>query len=179
MKIKTKELIFISLFTSLVVVFSYIKIPLPFSPVPITLQTFAVMLAGLLLPPYSAFLSMVIYLLLGAAGIPVFAGGKAGIGVIFGPSGGYLLSWPFAALLISHFIKNIRNPISVFILNLIFGVFFIYLIGVPYLSFVTKMTIDKAIAVGLIPFIPGDIFKALFATYLYFQLKKPLEKIML
>ena len=178
MSIRTKDLIFISLFTSIMVVVSYIKIPLPFSPVPITLQTFAVMLAGLMLSQSSAFLSMLIYLLLGAAGVPVFAGGRAGLKVILGPSGGYLLSWPFAAFFISTFKKTSNNFLRNLFLNLIFGVFFIYFIGVPYLAFVTHLSLNKAIAVGLFPFIPGDIIKAVIASYLYFQLKKPLEKIM-
>ncbi|HCD09079.1 MAG TPA: biotin transporter BioY, partial [Thermoanaerobacter sp.] len=104
--IKTKDMILASLFAAITFIMGFVKIPLPFSPVPITGQTFAVMLAGGLLNPTSAFLSLFIFDLLGAIGIPVFSGLTGGLNVLVGPTGGYILSWPFAAFLISLTLKN-------------------------------------------------------------------------
>lgn len=105
-RLSTKDIVFCSLFASLTAVFGYIRIPLPFSPVPITLQTLAVMLAGSLLPPKTAFLSMVVYILMRVAGLPVFALGPAGFGVLLGPTGGYIMSWPIAAYIIAFLLDR-------------------------------------------------------------------------
>lgn len=78
---------------SIIAVLSFISIPLPFSPVPITLQTLGVMLSGLLLGPQLGSISVGLYLIAGTLGLPIFAGGAAGIGVLMGPSGGYLLGF--------------------------------------------------------------------------------------
>jgi biotin transport system substrate-specific component len=170
--IKTKDMILASLFAAITFIMGFVKIPLPFSPVPITGQTFAVMLAGGLLNPTSAFLSLFIFDLLGAIGIPVFSGLTGGLNVLVGPTGGYILSWPFAAFLISLTLKNKKaNFINVFISYLLFGIIFVYILGVTQLSFVTGMPFKKAILVGALPFIPGDLIKAFIASYLTLKLK--------
>lgn len=169
-----KQLVFIPLFTAITIVFSYIAIPLPFSPVPITCQTMGVMLAGNLLTPKSAFLSMLLYLLLGIIGLPVFAGGSSGISSILGPTGGYLISWPIAAFLSAFFLKKItkKNFSSLFIVNVILGVLFVYTIGVIQLSYVTKIKIIPAIISGALPFIPGDITKAALSATISLAIQK-------
>ena len=103
-----KMLIFAALFAALTAAVAPFKIPLPFTPVPITLQTLAVLLSGAMLGPLYGAISMALYLIVGALGLPVFAGGASGIGSLLGPSGGYLLSYPLAAFVIGMLMKGKR-----------------------------------------------------------------------
>ena len=103
-----KMLIFAALFAALTAAVAPFKIPLPFTPVPITLQTLAVLLSGAMLGPLYGTISMALYLIVGALGLPVFAGGASGIGSLLGPSGGYLLSYPLAAFVIGMLMKGKR-----------------------------------------------------------------------
>lgn len=95
-----KGMVFSALFAAFTAAIAPVKIPLGFTPVPITLQTLAVLLSGAVLGPYYGALSMILYIAVGALGLPVFAGGSSGIGVLFGPTGGYLFSYPIAAFVI-------------------------------------------------------------------------------
>ena len=99
--IKTKELTIMALFAALLCVSSYISIPLPFSPVVLTLQTLVVNLIALILPPKKAVLTVVVWILLGAVGLPVFSGGVGGPAKLFGPTGGYIFGFVAAVWLIS------------------------------------------------------------------------------
>lgn len=99
-KSKLKGMVFAALFAALTGAVAWFKIPLPFTPVPITLQTLMVLLSGTMLGPYYGALAMLLYLTVGAIGLPVFAGGSSGVGALLGPTGGYLFSYPVAAYLI-------------------------------------------------------------------------------
>lgn len=168
-----RQIVFIPIFTAITIALSYISIPLPFSPVPVTCQTIGVMLAGNLLNPKSAFLSMFLYLLLGIIGLPVFAGGASGLGSILGPSGGYLISWPIAAFISASLLKNAKKSFStLLIVNIISGIILIYTIGVIQLSYVTKMGIVPAIISGALPFIPGDIVKGTLSATISLAIQK-------
>src|SRR3989344_3444901 len=105
-KSQIKGMVFAALFAALTGAVAWFKIPLPFTPVPITLQTLAVLLSGAMLGAYFGALSMIIYLILGSIGLPVFAGGSSGFGAILGPSGGYLLSYPIASFAIGFICKK-------------------------------------------------------------------------
>src|SRR3989344_519623 len=107
-KAQIKGMVFAALFAALTGAVAWFKIPLPFTPVPITLQTLMVLLSGAMLGPYYGALSMIIYLLLGAIGLPVFAGGSSGVGALLGPSGGYLFSYPVAAFAIGYMMQKKR-----------------------------------------------------------------------
>lgn len=171
-----REITFIGLFAALTVVFSYIAVPLPFSPVPITLQTLSVMLAGSLLSPSAAFLSMLVYLLLGIIGMPVFAHGSSGIGILAGPTGGFLMSWPIAALVMALILKRIKPEfLSLFIVNILGGIIIIYSIGVPYLAWTAHLNFAAAVTAGALPFIPGDLIKAFVSATLTISLRKALK----
>ena len=95
-----KPLVFSALFAALTAAISPFKIPLGFTPVPITLQTLAVLMSGAMLGPYYGALAMILYVVVGVLGLPVFAGGGSGIGAILGPTGGYLMSYFIAAFAI-------------------------------------------------------------------------------
>lgn len=172
-----KKLTLSSMFASITVVLSFISIPLPFSPVPITGQTLALMLSGSLLDPITAFLSMAIYLALGAIGIPVFAGFHGGIGILLGPTGGYLLAMPIASFVTSTILKAEKiSFLKLIISNIIGGIVIVYLLGVLQLSIVAQLNLKKAVLLGALPYIPGDFIKVLLSSYLALKLMPILKK---
>ncbi len=137
-----------------------ISIPLPFTPVPITGQTFAVLLTGAALGARLACVTLLLYLLEGAAGLPVFAGGAAGYAKFAGPTGGYLLSYPAAAFLMGTLASRgwDRTPARTFAAMLISsGV--VLTAGTCWLAFFVG-GFGKAAVLGLLPFLPGDCVKA-------------------
>ncbi len=139
-----------------------ITIPVPFSPVPITGQTFAVLLIGMVLGPKRGALSLLLYLFEGGVGLPFFAGGRAGLAVIVGPTGGYLLGFIAAAWIVGKLAQwgMDRNIITTFLAFLI-GSSVIYLFGVVWLS--AFVGFPQAVQVGMLPFLIGDLLKALLA----------------
>lgn len=163
---KLKDMMYSSMFAALISVLAYVVIPLPFSPVPVTGQTLAIMLAGLVLEPAQAFLSVLIFILLGAAGVPVFSGGRAGIGVLAGTSGGYIIGFLVGAVIISLLCKKTNNVWKLGVSAVIGGIIVVYLFGVPWLGYITGMGVKEAVIAGALPFIPGDIFKVVVATIL-------------
>ena len=142
-----------------------VSLPVPGSPVPVTGQTFAVLLAGAALGPARGVASQALYLVLGAVGLPVFAGAAHGSGVIFGASGGYLLGFLAAAALVGWGARRgaDRSPARTLLLFALASLV-IYAIGTTWLCVDTGMSLSAGIAAGVTPFIPGDIAKALLAA---------------
>lgn len=163
-KFKVRDLSYISLFATLIAVSGYITIPLPFSTVPVTAQTLAVMLAGCLLPIGHAAASVLVFLLMGAIGLPVFSGGAAGLGVIAGKTGGYLIGFLFGAAVIAALKGKKPGFLRLLTVNAIGGILVVYLFGVLWLNFVTGIGFQKAVIFGALPFIPGDIVKIVVAA---------------
>jgi len=162
MQLKTKGMILCALFAALTGVGGLIAIPLPFTPVPITLQTFFTFLAGALLGKYLGALSQLIYLLLGVVGLPVFAKGSSGIGVLLGPTGGYLVGFIPAAFLVGYLLeRREKPPFGLIFLAMVVGLVAMYLPGVGWLMWVTRMNLVKALLLGVLPFLPGDAVKIL------------------
>ncbi|MFQ5601778.1 MAG: biotin transporter BioY [bacterium] len=171
-----------SLFASLTAVGAYIKIPLPY--VPITLQTFFVILGGAFLGPYFGTLSQVIYLAAGLMGAPIFAYG-GGPGYILQPTFGYLLGYPVAAYIVGVLVQKRNQSIKVkkttFVHVCVYGfigVFFILLVGGIVLFFNLKYLVHKPISFSklvvsyFLIFIPGDVLKAIFCSVVYLKLLK-------
>lgn len=140
-----------------------IAIPLPFSPVPITGQTLAVLLVGALLGSRQGALSLLLYLLEGAMGLPVFAGGTGGLIRLLGPTGGYLMGFVAAAFVTGWLAEHQwdRRFRSNFLAMLV-GNIVIYAFGLPWLA--RFVGTDKVLALGFYPFIPGDLIKLVIAT---------------
>ncbi len=159
-------LVRVSLFAVLTAAGSYIIIPLPYSPVPVTLQNLFVMLSGVLIGGKAAFLSQCLYIIMGAAGLPVFAGGGSGIGYLLGPTGGFIAGFAAGALICGLLAERGRPFFGMFT-----GWAVIYAIGVPALGAVTGRTLIEAAAIGFLPFIPGDIIKFAAAAGIYRQLQ--------
>ena len=171
-RFSVRDLSYISLFATLIAVSGYISIPLPFSTVPVTAQTLAVMLAGSLLPAGHAAASIIVFLFMGAVGIPVFSGGAAGLGIIMGKTGGYLVGFLAGGIIISLLKGKKSGFMRLLLANSIGGIFVVYLFGVLWLNYVTGIGISKAVIFGALPFIPGDIVKIIVAALLTIRLRK-------
>jgi len=151
-----------SLLAALIAVGAYIAIPI--GPVPIVLQNFFVLLTGLLLGPRWGLISVAVYLLAGAVGLPVFAGGSGGIGRLVGPTGGYLVGFLPAVGVIGLIAGRKGNQVLLDVVAMLCGSALIYLLGVTWLKVVTGMTTSKALMVGMYPFLPGDVLKIAIAV---------------
>ncbi|WP_298129373.1 biotin transporter BioY [Micropruina sp.] len=164
----TTDLALIAVFAALIAVFSVVP-GVPVGPVPITLQTLAVILSGLVLGPWRGFAAAALYLLVGFAGLPVFAGGAGGLGVLAKPSIGYLLSFPIAALLAGVFARWLAGPerrarfLWLFLSGFGASVLIVHPAGILGLMVVAQMSVNAAIATDLV-FWPGDVVKNLVAA---------------
>nr|WP_263323414.1 biotin transporter BioY [Neobacillus sp. Marseille-Q6967] len=171
---KILDITYVALLAAFMGVLGFVPpIMLSFTPVPITLQTLGVLLAGGVLGPRLGAWSMTVFLLVVAAGAPLLSGGRGGIGVFVGPSAGYLFSYPLAALLVGYLIHRfskfrLRN---ILLVNLTVGIFFLYLIGIPVQSFIMEISIIETIKLSLV-YLPGDILKATLASYIVYRLVK-------
>jgi biotin transport system substrate-specific component len=146
-----------SLFTALAAQF---EIRLPYTPVPITMQTFAVLLGGAVLGSRRGFLSQALYLAEGAAGLPVFAGGAASVIHLMGPTGGYLWSYPAAAALTGWLIERGAGRRTITLAAaLIAGDLVILVSGLAWVHQFIGTTFRQALILALYPFVVGDIIK--------------------
>lgn len=146
---------------------AFSQMSLPLGPVPFTMQTLGVYLAGLLLGPVWGAFALVLYVLVGAAGAPVFSNFGAGIGEIVGPTGGYIVGFPIAAFVIGAIVHRQVEPrrldevpIPVQIVGMLAGLLVIYTLGVAWLAYSTDQAISTAIVQGGLVFVPGDVIKA-------------------
>jgi biotin transport system substrate-specific component len=159
-------MVYASLLAALIAVGAYLQVPLPIGPVPLVLQNLFVLLAGLLLGSRWGIISVGIYLLVGAIGLPVFVGGKGGLAHFLGPTGGYLLGFAACALVTGFLAEKSSNAGIKDVLAVVLGSLAIYVFGVPWLKLVTAMSWQKALTLGMLPFLPGDAIKATAAVLL-------------
>ena len=149
--------VYAALFAALTAMGAFMAIPI--GPVPIVLQNLFVMLAGLLLGGRWGLASVGIYLLAGICGLPVFAGGQAGIGRIVGPTGGYLLGYLPAVYVIGRLAEGPHHRLVRDIAAMLLGTAILYAFGVSWLKIVTGLSWTKTLAVGMLPFLIGDAAK--------------------
>jgi len=203
-----------SMLAGLSAALSFVSIPLPVSPVPVTGQSFGAMLSGLALGPLWGAAAMAVYLALGCAGFPVFAGGKAGPGTLFGPTGGYLAGFVLGAWVAGLVVSAGESllggqaagramsargpsggeqsdaqqdllrptpgrrlatslPLWVYLLAAILGgVVVVHVSGSVWLARYTGRTLGEAFAIGSLPFLPGDVAKALAAALVAGRLRR-------
>ena len=166
--------VFGALMAALMAVGSYLFIPL--GPVPIVLQNMFVLLAGLLLGSRWASASVAVYLLSGALGLPVFAGGMGGIGRLAGPTGGYLVGYLPAAWLTGLISEKAGRRLWGDVAAMVCGSLAVYGCGVSWLKVLTSMTWSRALVVGLYPFIPGDVLKIAAAALIAGKLRPVITK---
>ena len=162
-----------SIFVILTAIGAYIRIPLFFTPVPITLQTFVVLLSGAVLGKRLGSVSQIAYISLGAFGLPVFQGYGYGISHIFGPTGGYLFGFIAASYIAGYLLKdrNTEKSMTKIFLTMITALTVIYFFGVAWLKLFLGTSLSSALILGLYPFIPGEVVKVMAASYIYKGLK--------
>ncbi|WP_291381239.1 MULTISPECIES: biotin transporter BioY [Achromobacter] len=170
---KSNNTVLVALFAALIVVLSLMPpIPMPGIPVPITLQTLGVMLAGAMLGPVRGALACLLYLALAAIGLPVLPSGRGGLGAFFGPTGGFLIGMVAGAFVTGWLARRLAARGTATWVGLAGyvaacvagGIAVVYAFGVPWLSAVTKMGMAKA-AGAVVVFLPGDLIKAAVAAW--------------
>ena len=171
---KLRGMVLASLLAALTAVGAYIHIPI--GPVPIVLSTLFAVLSGLLLGSRRGLASMGLYLLVGAIGLPVFAGGKGGLAHFLGPTGGYLFGYLLAAWMAGFISEHSHGLWVLEIIAVIAGSIAIYVMGVPWLKMVTRISWQKAWMIGVIPFLAGDAVKAVVILFLVRALRPILKR---
>jgi len=174
-QIYTINLVLTAMFTAIICVLSQIQIPI--QTIPFTLGLLAIFLTGALLKPRYAFLAVLVYLLLGAVGVPVFAGFSAGLHILTGPTGGYLMSFPFVALITSFFCNKFRRytPLAL-TCGMLVSLLVCYLLGTIWFCFVTEYTFFAALNLCVFPFILFDLSKIALSVFIGLAIRKAIVK---
>lgn len=168
-----------AMFAALTAVGAYIYLPI--GPVPITGQTLFVYLSGSLLGGRLGALSQALYVLLGCMGLPVFAGGRASLLVLLGPTGGYLIGFMVCSFTVGYLAKvgdrlnSVRLRFTYYLVSMLVGTLTLYFLGLLQLCYWLSGDLTKAIVVGVLPFLPGDTLKMVLAAILTVKLR-PLTK---
>jgi biotin transport system substrate-specific component len=172
-----KQMIRISLFAAMISVSVYLFPPfiVPYVNITFTLQTLLIVLIGFLLKPMEAFLSVFIYLLLGAVGLPVFSGARGGIQMILGPTGGFLMLFPFLACAISLLKSKKKIMWYDLLMSVVLAIPILYLLANIWLSYSLSLNYWRAL-LSLIPFVPFDILKIGFAYLIYQKIPEDVLK---
>ena len=164
----TRDTVLVAVFAAMIAAMGLVPpITLGLIPVPITLQTMGVMLAGAMLGPVRGMLSSLTVVALAAAGLPLLSGGRGGLGVFAGPTGGYLIGWFLGSLVIGLLYKywvmsrngHVLRLVAGFLAAVIGGVVVIYACGIPWTTMVTGIPLGTS-ALGSLAFLPGDLIKA-------------------
>lgn len=166
-----RELARVAIFAALIVVLGMVTVPIP-GGVPITAQTLGVMLAGAVLGPRLAPLSVLLVLVLAAVGLPVLAGGRGGLGVFVGPTAGYLLGWLVGVIVVGLIVRSGRMSWWRIALGVVVGgILVVYFCGVPVTALVLGLDLGSTALASLV-FLPGDLLKAAAATALVLALRR-------
>ena len=163
-KIRTKQMVLIALMTAGTCVLGPLSIPLPFSPVPISLTNFAIFLAIFVLGMKSGTISFIIYLLLGAIGVPVFSSFRGGLQVLAGPTGGYLIGFIFLALIMGFALDHFDRKLVPTIIGMIIGMAVCYAFGTVWLAKLLSLSFKEGLMMGVIPYLAGDAAKIIIAA---------------
>lgn len=155
----TYELVLIALVTAVTCILAPFSIPLPISPVPISFTNLVLYVSIYLLGWKRSTISYIIYLLLGFAGLPVFSGFTGGIGKLAGPTGGYLIGFLLLTVIAGLFVEHFPQKRLLCALGMILGTIVTYIFGTFWLSAQLHMTFTEGLAVGALPYLPGDIIK--------------------
>ena len=173
-------MILASLFSALITISSQIAFPLPFSPVPHTLQVFFVMLAGMLLGARWGMVSVGIWILLGVFGLPVFAQGKAGIAVLVGPTGGFIVGFVCSAAIVGWISDRCSLTYVKVFISMLVGLIALYTVG--FFGFMASfawllhktVTVQQGLLLVVLPFFPFDALKIGLAAFLGVKVKRAL-----
>lgn len=172
---KMRSMVLCSLMAGLMAAGAFIQIPI--GPVPIVLTNLFVLLSGLLLGARWGMAGAALYLLVGAMGLPVFSGGRGGLAHLFGPTGGYLFGFVLSAWITGFIADRFHRSLKGSVVAVLFGSLAIYGLGVPWLKVITQMSWNKAWMVGMVPFLPGDVLKAVLAVILFRSVNPMMDRL--
>lgn len=155
---------------------AYISFPLPFTPGMVTALTLALGVTAFVLPPKQTLIVLLIYTFLGVIGLPVFVGGTAGLGKLFGPTGGYIFAWIVVYPIISA-LKGSRPSFKRYALvDIVIGIPVTYIGGLISMMLVMDISLEAALVMAVLPYIPGDVIKCLMAAFLGVKVNEAVEK---
>jgi biotin transport system substrate-specific component len=150
----------------------FVRIPLGFTPVPLTLQTFFVLLSGAFLGSGLGAVTQLGYIALGLCGLPIFTNAGSGIVYLLGPTGGYVLGFVLAALLVGRLLKAGRDNLSSVFLKFAAADIVLLSCGMLWLKLLFNYPSGRLFFIGFLPFVPGDLLKAWVAALIYSRLKE-------
>ena len=176
MKLSPKEMAATAVMTALLCILGPWAIQIPISPVPITLCSMGIYFALYLLGMKFGTLSVLLYILLGAIGVPVFTNFSGGLGKLLGPTGGYIIGYLFLAVIFGFFLSKFPEKLSMQVIGAVLGTLVLYLLGTLWLQHQLNLSFPAALMAGVIPYIPGDIVKLCIAIAIGMPLKKRLKK---
>lgn len=175
-RLDTSSMTKIALLVAVLSASSYLVIPLPFTPIVLSMHTVMVNLIGLMLKPRYAAYTILVYLTLGLIGIPVFSGGTAGPGKLFGPTGGFYFGFFFAVIFISMLKGKKNNFVRYAVVTIGLGISIQHLFAILFMCFHNGFNIQAAALTVSLPFIPGDIIKCVLASMLGVVIKRILRE---
>lgn len=176
---KTRDITLSALMIAILAICS--QLSLPIGPIPITLQTFAVLLIGMILPSRQAFIVTSAYLFLGLIGFPVFANASGGIQSVLSPAFGFAIGFIPAATFAARFLEKKRPTLRHYLIASLLATIILYLIGLSYMSVIlnfllgSQMSFVQILTAGMLPFLPGDMLKAVLSVGVALRLKNPLQ----
>ncbi|MDR2088979.1 MAG: biotin transporter BioY [Clostridiales Family XIII bacterium] len=175
LRTRTHLFILCGMFAALTAICAQIALPLPFTPVPVTFGPLAVFMAGGILGARFGALSQVVYILMGAVGLPVFAGFRAGVGVLAGPTGGYIVGYIAAACVVGLLCGRLKSSgmraAIVLAASMLVGHLACYALGTLWFMYLTNTPLLASLGMCVFPFIPGDALKILIASLLCARLR--------
>lgn len=178
MNSKLKIMVETALITAIICVVAPFSIPLPFSPVPISFAMLAIYLGAYALDVLPGIASVLLYILIGLVGLPVFSNFKSGVGVIVGPTGGYIVGYIFIALFAGLFINKFEKKIWLHAIGIALGLAICYLLGtVWFLHILPEQTIKSALMLCVIPYLPADVVKIIIALIVGPKIRQGVKKI--
>lgn len=169
-KLSVADICSVALCTAVIAVVAQISIPMPLG-VPMTMQTFAITLSAVILGSRKGGFAALVYILLGAAGLPVLAGFTGGIQYFAGPTGGFLISFPAMAYVIGLGVDRFKNIKGGFLICLITGTFINYAVGVVMFCLLMGSTVPAAVSACVLPFLPTAVIKAALASIIGFKIR--------
>jgi biotin transport system substrate-specific component len=162
--------------TTLVAACAHVSLPLPFTPVPLTLQNFAVLLVGMALGPVAGFSTMVLYLVQGAIGSPMFTpNGPAGVARLLGPTAGFLFSYPLVAASAGWVVRSMRNVGSRFTRGIVAGVvatLILFACGAGWMASILHLSASATWHMAIAPFLPGEVVKVTAAAGIFSAMQR-------
>lgn len=172
-----RKLLYAGMFTAIMSIMAQIALPIPFSPVPVTLQVMAICLAGAILGSKTGFISILTYDLLGIIGVPVFSNFHGGLSSLLSPGGGYIIAFPIAAYIIGLILE--RNEINVFkvVIAMSAGLIVIYLFGMIQMKILLGLTWAKAFMMAVGVFLPLDLIKIVLSSFIVIPVRKAIGNV--